>query len=251
MYTINAEHGTLEYIHMTHPIIILPTYNEKENLQGIVDEIFGVGVPDLRILIVDDNSPDGTGVIADRIASSNSMVRVLHRPEKQGLGRAYVDGFREALRDPEAAWIFEMDADFSHQPKYIPHFLIAAERADIVLGTRYMPGGGVENWHWFRRLISWSANTLIRTILGMRIRDLTSGFKCFRREVLERLDLEAVSSRGYNFQIEVSYRSHRAGFRISEIPIIFVERRAGKSKFSAGIILESFLQVLRLRFKKI
>lgn len=236
---------------MAYPIIILPTYNEKENLAGIIAEIFRVGVPDLHVLVVDDNSPDGTGAIADRIARENPMVRVLHRSAKAGLGMAYVAGFREALRDPDAAWIFEMDADFSHQPKYLPEFLRVIENADIVLGSRYMSGGGVENWHWLRRFISWSANTLIRTILGMRTRDLTGGYKCFRRQVLEQLDLDAVSSRGYNFQIELSYRAYRAGYKIVEIPITFVERRAGKSKFNTSIMLESFWQVLKLRFRRI
>ncbi|MBI5037718.1 MAG: polyprenol monophosphomannose synthase [Candidatus Kerfeldbacteria bacterium] len=233
---------------MARHCIILPTYNEKENITGIVREILALAIPELCVLVVDDNSPDGTGQIADELARHDQRISVLHRDAKEGLGKAYTAGFRWALRDPQIEHVFEMDADFSHQPKYIPNFLEAIQSADLVLGSRYIPGGGVANWNWSRRMISTTANMIIRRLLGMAVHDLTGGFKCFRRTVLERLDLDAVASRGYNFQIEVTYRAGQAGFRIQEIPITFIERRAGTSKFSPGIMLESFWQVLRLRF---
>ncbi|MFA5051485.1 MAG: polyprenol monophosphomannose synthase [Patescibacteria group bacterium] len=231
-------------------VIILPTYNERENLPGIVADILQAVPDNAGIIVVDDNSPDGTGAVADGLARNNSRIHVLHRTRKAGLGRAYLAGFQEALKDPEAEYIFEMDADFSHQPKYIPDFLSRAHDADLVLGSRYIAGGGVENWSWWRHAISWFANWTIRKILGIRVSDLTGGYKCFRRRVLERLDLGTVQSNGYNFQIEVTYLARQAGFRIAEVPIIFIERRAGLSKFNASIILESFWQVLKLRFRK-
>lgn len=228
--------------------ILLPTYNEAKNIEGIVEAIFALQIPELGVLILDDNSPDGTGAIADRIAVAHPRARVLHRQKKEGLGRAYVAGFSEALKDPKCEYVFEMDADFSHQPKYIPAFLKAIGSADLVLGSRYMEGGGVSNWNWLRRYISWQANALIRFILGVSVRDLTGGFKCFRRSVLERLDFSQIASSGYNFQIEITYKALQKDFRVTEIPILFVERRAGKSKFSVAIMLESFWQVLKLRF---
>ncbi|MFA6098123.1 MAG: polyprenol monophosphomannose synthase [Patescibacteria group bacterium] len=232
-------------------IIILPTYNEKENIKAIVREIFSLNIPDLGIIIVDDNSPDGTGRIADELAAGDRRIRVLHRQQKEGLGRAYVAGFKKALEDPEAENIFEMDADFSHQPKYLPDFLGAINSADIVLGSRYIKGGGVQNWNFFRRFISTSANFVIRFILGVKIRDLTGGFKCFSRRALLSLDFDKVESSGYNFQIEVNYKAYKEGLKIKEIPIIFVERQAGNSKFSTAIMLESFWKVLQLKFRKI
>lgn len=235
---------------MARHCIILPTYNERDNIAGIVHEILALAIPGLSILIVDDSSPDGTGQIADELARQDARVSVLHRDTKEGLGKAYTAGFRIALRDPEIESVFEMDADFSHQPKYLLHFLQAIQSADLVLGSRYIPTGGVANWNWPRRFISTSANMMIRRLLGVPVRDLTGGYKCFRRAVLERLDFDAVASRGYNFQIEVTYRALQAGFRVKEIPIIFIERRAGESKFSPAIMLESFWQVLRLRLGK-
>ncbi|MCH7492073.1 polyprenol monophosphomannose synthase [Patescibacteria group bacterium] len=231
-------------------VIILPTYNEKENIAGIVQEIFSIGISDLKVIIVDDNSPDGTGQIADKLAAENSRISVLHRPKKEGLGKAYMAGFQEALSDPQNQYIFEMDADFSHQPKYLPRFLDSMEQADLTLGSRYIVGGGIANWSWPRRFISWLANIIIRKLLGVAVRDLTGGFKCFNRRVLENMDLENIESRGYNFQIELTYKAIKKGFRIKEVPIVFVERRAGHSKFSAAIMIESFWKVLMLRFKK-
>jgi len=228
--------------------IILPTYNEKENLENIVREIFRQNIKDLGIIIVDDNSPDGTGQIADGLAKTDSRISVIHRQSKMGLGTAYVQGFKKALADPEAQYVFEMDADFSHLPKYLPDFLNAIQDSDLVLGSRYIQGGGVSNWGLFRRLVSWWANFLVRFILGIKIKDLTGGYKCFRRKVLENVDLDNVESNGYNFQIEVTYKVYKHCFRIKEIPIIFEERRLGRSKFSFSIALESFRKVLKLRF---
>jgi len=232
------------------PVIILPTYNEKENLAGIVHDIFSVGISDLHIIIVDDNSPDGTGRIADELAEKYSEIQVIHRPKKEGLGKAYVAGFKKALADSENQYIFEMDADFSHQPKYLPDFLEKIKKADVVLGSRNIPGGGVENWSWPRRFISWLANLTVRWLLAVPIKDLTGGYKCWRRHVLEQLDLDRVESSGYNFQIELTYKAYKKGFRIEEIPIVFIERRAGSSKFSISIMIESFWKVLMLRFLK-
>lgn len=232
------------------PVIILPTYNERENLAGIVQDIFSVGIRDLRIIIVDDNSPDGTGQIANELAANNSNIEVIHRSKKEGLGRAYVTGFKKALAEADNQYIFEMDADFSHQPKYLPDFLEKAGEADLVLGSRNIAGGGVENWGMLRRFISWLANITIRIILGVPIKDLTGGYKCWQRHVLEQLDLDQVESSGYNFQIEMTYKAYKKGFKIVETPIVFIERRAGQSKFSLGIIFESFWRVLKLRFSK-
>lgn len=230
--------------------VLLPTYNERENLQGIVKAILSLDIEDLSILIVDDNSPDGTGRIADELAAQFKSVEVLHRPVKEGLGKAYIAGFKRALEDKKTELIFEMDADHSHQPKYLPDFIDASAEADLVLGSRYMAGGGVENWGALRRFISWFANSIIRIILGVPIRDLTGGYKCFHRKVLESLSFDQVASRGYNFQIELTYEVYRRGFHIKEIPIIFIERRAGSSKFSVMIMFESFVQVLLLRLKR-
>ncbi len=232
------------------PVIILPTYNEKENLAGIVHDIFSIGIKDLHIIIVDDNSPDGTGQIADNLAAKYSEIQVIHRPKKEGLGKAYVAGFKKALSDPQNKYIFEMDADFSHQPKYLPDILKKARDADVVLGSRNIPGGGIENWNWPRRFISWTANLVIKWLLAVPIQDLTGGYKCWQRHVLEQLDLDGVESSGYNFQIELTYKAYKKGFKIVEIPIVFVERRAGSSKFSVGIMIESFWKVLKLRFSK-
>jgi dolichol-phosphate mannosyltransferase len=229
-------------------VIILPTFNEKENLAHLVQEIFSLAINGLRVIIVDDNSPDGTGQIADMLAKGNACVSVVHRQKKEGLGPAYIAGFKEALKDHDVAYIFEMDADFSHQPKYIPDMLRKIKEADLVLGSRYMPGGGVQNWGWLRRYISWQANVIIRLLLGIPVADLTGGFKCFSRNVLEQIDLGAIESSGYNFQIEMTYKAFKKGFHIVELPIIFVERRAGRSKFSAAIAFESFWKVIKLKF---
>lgn len=229
-------------------LIIVPTYNECENLPELVKQIHGE-VPHAHLLIVDDNSPDGTGALADGIAQSDERVHVLHREGKLGLGTAYIAGFKWALaRDYER--VFEMDADFSHQPKYLPAFLAAAEEADLVLGCRYMPGGGTEDWTFFRRFVSKGGNLYARMVMGLRFKDLTGGYKCFRREVLETIDLDAVKSKGYAFQIELTYRAKLAGFKIAEVPIIFPDRKLGQSKMSGRIVREAMVNVVKLRFDK-
>lgn len=231
--------------------IILPTYNERENLENIIREIFKQNIENLGIIIIDDNSPDETGAIADRLSRSDSRISVIHRQKKMGLGTAYIQGFKKALADPEAEFIFEMDSDFSHSPKYLKDFLEAAKVSDLVLGSRYIKGGGVSNWGLFRRAVSWLANFMVRSILNTPVRDLTGGFKCFRRKVLETVNFDNVESNGYNFQVEVNYKVYKYGFKIKEIPIIFEERRRGKSKFNFGIVIESFWKVIKLRFTSI
>jgi len=234
---------------MSKICIVIPTYNEKANITGLLDQIFNLRIPELRVLVVDDNSPDGTGILVEEIRKNNSQIDVLHRPNKSGLGRAYVAGFKQALADG-ADYIFEMDADLSHDPKYLPAFLEAIKANDLVLGSRYVSGGGVSNWNLSRRLVSRFGNIYARLVLGLKIKDLTGGFKCYRRAVLEQLGLEDLSSVGYNFQIETTHKAYKLGFRIAEIPIVFAERAEGKSKFSLKIVLESFWQVLLLKFKQ-
>jgi dolichol-phosphate mannosyltransferase len=226
-------------------VICLPTYNERENLSSIVEELLRVS--DVDILVIDDNSPDGTGAVADGIAEKEPRVHVLHRPGKQGLGRAYLAGFQWALSRPYK-YIFEMDADFSHQPRYIPEFLRTIEHYDLVLGSRWVDGGGTENWSLVRKFISRGGSLYARSILGLGIKDLTGGFKCFRREVLEALDLESVQTTGYAFQIELTYRALQQGFRVKEIPIVFYERIAGTSKMSSKIVVEAVQKVWGMRF---
>ncbi len=230
-------------------LVLLPTYNEKDNVERITAQIVAVD-PRLEVLIVDDNSPDGTGEIADRLAAANSRIKVMHRPGKQGLGRAYIAGFKYGI-EHEYDFILEMDADFSHQPKYLADHLKNIQTCDLSLGSRYIPGGGVENWPKTRWAISYFANLYSRLVTGLPVRDATGGFKCFRRKVLESLDLDAIRSNGYSFQIEVSYRAWTKGFQIREFPIIFVEREAGHSKFSKKIIYEAVFMVLYLGLKSI
>jgi dolichol-phosphate mannosyltransferase len=230
--------------------IIVPTYNERENLPHALNRIRevadGHGLQ-LHTLIVDDNSPDGTGQLADRLAEEYPDVSVLHRTAKEGLGRAYMDGFRHAM-DQGADILFEMDADLSHDAAYLPDLLRAVEQgADVALGSRYVKGGGVENWPLSRKLISRGGSLYSRIILGLPYHDLTGGYKCFRRRVLETLDLDSIGASGYGFQIEMTYRAHQAGFKITEVPIIFVDRQVGTSKMSKGIFLEAMLMVWRLR----
>jgi len=226
--------------------LVIPTYNEAENLRDIVvaaaGELQQAAPHDHRILIVDDNSPDGTGAIADELAAAYDWVEVLHRPAKSGLGQAYVAGFTRALSGG-ARMVIEMDADFSHNPRYLPVLLAAAEDADLVLGSRYVPGGGVTDWGLLRRLISRGGGIYARRILGVHVRDLTGGFKCIRREVLEAIDLPSVRAEGYVFQIEVTYRALLAGFRVREIPIVFADRAVGTSKMSTRIAVEAMLLV--------
>ena len=233
---------------MANIYIIIPTYNEKNNIGKLLSQIFDLPIEGLNVLVVDDNSPDGTGRLIDELKTKNSNLDVLHRTQKGGLGPAYIAGFKEVLARG-ADYIFEMDADLSHDPKYIPEFLKAIKESDLVLGSRYVKGGGVANWNLARRLISRFGNIYAWLILGLPFKDLTGGFKCFRRRVLENISLTDLSSVGYNFQIETTYKVYSAGFKIKEIPIIFTERTEGKSKFSFKIILESFWKVLELRLK--
>ncbi len=230
--------------------VVVPTYNEKENLPALAEKIFSAGwrtkIPDLHLLVVDDNSPDGTGRIADELRNK-FPVTVIHRSEKSGLGKAYIAGF-EAL-PPEAEIIIQMDADLSHDPAAIPAMLEKIRDCDVVLGSRYIPGGKTVNWNFFRKMVSRFGNIYARLVLGLPYRDLTGGFKCFRREVLKAINLNSLSSVGYNFQIEMTYAAHKKGFRICEIPITFTERLTGTSKFNLGIMLESFWKVLALKFR--
>jgi dolichol-phosphate mannosyltransferase len=222
--------------------VCLPTYDERENIEAIVAALLERLGPDDRILVIDDNSPDGTGEIADAIAAREPRVSVLHRPRKEGLGPAYLAGFRQALADG-GELVLEMDSDFSHDPDDVPRLIAAAADADVVLGSRYVRGGRVENWGLMRRFVSRAGSLYAQVLLAAPVRDLTGGFKCYRRAVLEAIDLGAVSSRGYAFQIETTYRALRRGFRVVEIPITFVDRREGHSKMSRAIVLEAIWRV--------
>jgi dolichol-phosphate mannosyltransferase len=223
--------------------VCLPTYNERENLEPMVRELADKGV---RVLVIDDNSPDGTGDIADRLAQELAYVDVLHRPRKEGLGPAYLDGFRRALADG-ADLVLEMDCDFSHSPDDVPRLVDAAGDADLVLGSRYVDGGSIGNWGPLRRFVSAGGSLYARVLLGAPVRDLTGGFKCYRRRVLETIDLDAIESKGYAFQIETTYRALRAGFRVVEVPIHFVDREEGGSKMSRTIVAEAVWRVPALR----
>lgn len=229
-------------------LIIIPTYNEVENLHPLLKEIFSYA-PETHVLIVDDNSPDGTGKLADEIHYKNPQVHVLHRSGKLGLGTAYIAGFKYAIKHDYEA-VFEIDADLSHDPHYLPDFLKEIEHADLVIGSRYVSGGGTPNWSIVRRLISNSGNIFARFMLGIPVHDCTAGFRCYRRKVLQSIDLDTIQSQGYAFQVELTYRVTRQGFKIVEIPIIFMDRRVGKSKMSRKIIIEAFAYVLRARFNK-
>jgi dolichol-phosphate mannosyltransferase len=226
--------------------LVLPTYNEAENVEPLVEAARAKLPPGAQVLIVDDSSPDGTGELADRLAARHEDVLVLHRPRKEGLGPAYIAGFREALAGG-AGLVLEMDADFSHDPAYLPRLLDAAKRADLVLGSRYVDGGGVSDWGPLRRAISRGGSAYARLVLGVAVRDLTGGFKCFRREVLEAIDLDRITTRGYAFQVEMTYRALRRGFRVAEVPIVFRERRVGSSKMDLGIVAEAVWRIPLLR----
>jgi dolichol-phosphate mannosyltransferase len=232
--------------------LILPTYNEAENIEPLVRAVLphlaSAGV-EHTVLVVDDNSPDGTGEIADRLAEELAPVRVLHRTRKEGLGRAYLAGFGLALAEG-AELILEMDADFSHDPADVPRLLAATGAADLVLGSRYVPGGGVEDWGIVRRMLSRGGSAYARLLLGVPVRDLTGGFKCFHRRVLETIDLDGVHADGYGFQIELTYRTVQAGFTVAEVPITFRERRVGRSKMTARIALEAVWKVPALRLRR-
>jgi dolichol-phosphate mannosyltransferase len=232
--------------------LILPTYDEAENIEAMVEaalpQLASTGLPH-TILVVDDGSPDGTGVIAERLSSQLAPVEVLHRTRKEGLGRAYLAGFERALADG-ADLIMEMDADFSHDPADLPRMIAAAKTSDLVLGSRYVCGGGVTNWGVVRRALSWGGSTYARILLGVPVRDLTGGFKCFNRRVLDTIGLAGVHADGYGFQIELTYRAIKAGFSVTEVPIYFRERRVGQSKMNARIALEAVWKVPALRFRR-
>ncbi|MBA2763904.1 MAG: polyprenol monophosphomannose synthase [Thermoleophilaceae bacterium] len=231
--------------------LILPTYDEAENIERFVRAVraslLATGRP-FHVLVVDDNSPDGTGTIADRLAAELTEVEVLHRAGKEGLGRAYVAGFRQALA-AGAELVLEMDSDFSHDPADLPRLIEASNSADLVLGSRYVPGGGVLDWPLPRRLVSRGGSLYARLVLGLRVRDLTGGFKCFKRAVLERIGIDSIHADGYGFQIELTYRAVRAGFEVVEVPIVFREREFGTSKMNARIALEAIWKVPALRLR--
>jgi dolichol-phosphate mannosyltransferase len=232
--------------------VVLPTYNERENIEPIVTAILSQAA-DFEVLVVDDNSPDGTGEIVDRLAEAHPQrIHVMHRAGKRGLGTAYIEGFGWALaRDYD--YVFEMDADFSHDPVDLLRLRnpLVNGRADASVGSRWVPGGGTRNWSFLRTFISRGGSVYARLILGVPVRDLTSGFKCFSRRVLERLDLETVGSNGYAFQVEMNFRCHRHGFRVAEVPIMFVDRRVGKSKMGSHIVTEAMTMVLKLRLREL
>jgi dolichol-phosphate mannosyltransferase len=229
--------------------LILPTYNEADNVEAIIAAACERLPEGSRVLVVDDDSPDGTGRIADRLAARNGSIQVLHRDRKQGIGPAYLAGFRAAL-DGGGELVVQMDADFSHDPADLPRLLEAAEAADLVLGSRYVPGGGVAEWGSLRRTISRGGSAYARAVLGVGVRDLTGGFKVFRREVLEAIELETISSLGYAFQVETTFRAIRAGFRVVEVPIWFADRRIGQSKMSGSIVAEAVLRIPRMRLRR-
>jgi dolichol-phosphate mannosyltransferase len=229
--------------------VVLPTYNEAGNIERLVGAV-RERLPDTgHVLIVDDSSPDGTGRIADGLAAEHEDVEVLHREVKEGLGPAYIVGFRRAL-DAGAELVIEMDADFSHDPAHLPLLLRAAKKADLVIGSRYVAGGGVTDWGRVRRLISRGGSAYARTALGVEVRDLTGGFKCIHREVLEAINLDSIYSRGYAFQVEVTYRAIRAGFTVREVPIVFRDRTEGKSKMSNAIVAEAMWRVPAMRLRR-
>jgi dolichol-phosphate mannosyltransferase len=232
--------------------LVLPTYNEAENLERIVRAALpelAKATPDHHILVVDDGSPDGTGEIADRLAAELEPVEVLHRTAKEGLGRAYLAGFERALASG-ADLVLEMDADFSHDPKDLPRLIAASSEADLVLGSRYVPGGGVTDWGFFRRMLSRGGSWYARVVLGVPVRDLTGGFKCFHRRTLEGIDYRNTHADGYGFQIEITYRAIKAGFRVKEIPIVFRDREQGTSKMSPRIAVEAVWKVPALRARR-
>lgn len=232
-------------------MVVMPTYNEAENLPDMVSALFSLGLEGLEMLVVDDNSPDGTGDIAERLAQERpGKIHVIHREGKLGLGTAYLAGFRYAL-SRGADFIFEMDADFSHSPSYVPKLLEVAQEHDIAVGSRYIPGGGVDaNWSLWRRFLSWWGNSIYaRMVLGLKVHDSTAGFKCFRRSALEILDLNKVSSQGYAFQVEIAYSCEKKGLRVGEVPIVFPDRVRGKSKMSANIGLEAAWRVWQIKWR--
>jgi dolichol-phosphate mannosyltransferase len=231
-------------------LVCIPTYNEKENIERIIGDILSRG-NDLEILIIDDNSPDGTAAIVESMMKNDPRIHIFKRPGKLGLGTAYVDGFTFGLTLPNIGYLMEMDADFSHDPKYLADFREAIKNNDLVIGSRYCDGISIVNWPISRLLLSYCASIYVRIVTGMPVYDPTGGFKCFRREVLEWLDLKRIKSNGYGFQIEMNFYVWRAGFRIKEIPILFLDRRAGLSKMSKKIVIEAITRVWSLFFRKL
>jgi len=230
-------------------VVVMPTYNEREMLWQIAQAVLALP-GGWRLLIVDDNSHDGTGQLANELAQREARLTVLHRQEKQGLGPAYLAGFTELLARPDVDFLFEMDADFSHNPADLPRLLEASRNADLVIGSRYVPGGRTEGWSLRRRLLSRWGNAYVRLVLGIPIHDATAGFRCFRRRALETLDFHAINAKGYGFQIEMAYRTIQAGLRVAEVPIVFTERRAGQSKMSGSIVTEALALPWRLKAGK-
>ena len=228
-------------------LIVIPTYNERENITGLIDDVLRI-IPTTDILVIDDNSPDGTGQVLDEIHARVPQVRVLHRPGKMGLGTAYVQGFQYAIENGYDL-VFEMDADYSHDPRYLPSFFQMAEQADLVIGSRYIQGGGTPNWSALRKFISGGGNIFARAVLGIPTRDCTGGYRCYRTAALRTLRLDLIHAQGYAFQVEMAYIFWKRGYRVREVPIIFVDRRVGKSKMSRKIFIEAFTWVLRTRFK--
>lgn len=231
-------------------LVCIPTFDEKENVEKIISAVLAQG-EDFEVLIIDDNSPDGTAAIVEGLKKDNPRIHLLKRPGKMGLGTAYVDGFTYGLNQPQIGYLMEMDADFSHDPAYLKEFKEAIKDSDLVIGSRYLSGISIVNWPIMRLLLSYYASIYVRVITGMPVKDPTSGFKCFRREVLEWLDLSRIKSNGYGFQIEMDFYVWRGGFRIKEIPILFIDRRAGKSKMNKKIIFEAVYGVWKLFFKKL
>ncbi len=228
----------------TEALVVIPTFNERDTIQPLLAAI--LAYPGFGVLVVDDNSPDGTGHIVATVARRNPRVSLLGRPARMGMGQAYVAGFQQALRT-DAEFIFEMDADLSHDPAYLPQLLqMAKQDCDVVLGSRYIVGGGTPDWSWGRRLISRAGNSVARTVLHLPVRDVTSGYRCYRRHALQAIDLSRIRASGYGFQVEMVYRALQAGLRVAEIPIIFADRRVGQSKMSTWIVVEAALIVCRL-----
>ncbi|HEX6817774.1 MAG TPA: polyprenol monophosphomannose synthase [Ktedonobacterales bacterium] len=226
-------------------LIVIPTYNERENIAGLIDDVLRAA-PLADLLVIDDNSPDGTGALVDEIGARQPRVRAVHRPGKLGLGTAYVLGFHYAIEHGYEL-VFEMDADYSHDPRYLPSFLQAAQSADLVIGSRYVEGGGTPNWSALRRFISSGGNIFARTVLRIPVKDCTAGYRCYRTSALATLNLDAIRAQGYAFQVEMAYNFWKSGYRVREVPIIFVDRRVGKSKMSRKIFVEGFLWVIRAR----
>ena len=229
--------------------LVLPTYNESENLAALVAAIQSLPTP-IHIIVVDDNSPDGTGAIADELAAQTSSVEVIHRSGKLGLGTAYAAGFHRAITAGNDL-ILTMDADFSHDPQYLPAILAASKRYDLVIGSRYVPGGGFRDWPWHRQVLSWSANSLAHLLLGLHARDCTAGFRCYRRQVLEAVDPSAIRANGYSYLIEMLFCCERLGFTVGEVPIIFADRRLGQSKISRNEIFKAGRTVMRLAIRRL